>query len=319
MPAEPSPRAVFGVPAYAKERHVEAALRSLLEQSFADLALIVVDDCSPDATCEVAAGIAAEDARVTVVRNPRRLGLASNWQRALDLSLAAFPEADFFAWGSDHDLWDPNWLASLVAVLEREPRAVLAHPLTSWIDEDGTPLELEVRRFDSRAIDDPLARMRALLAARTAGTIVYGLYRAGVLREAVGFRSVPLADRLLLAELALRGPFAQVEQQLWSRRGGRGGRARQEDAVYPSGKPLRARLPWRYQHLAALIGHLAVRGAGRPEIGRRDGARFALAYFGVFGGFGVRKRVSPARKRVRRVSKRARRGLARLRRLGRRR
>src|SRR3712207_8260416 len=62
----------------------------------------------------------------SVVVNERRLGMLGNTNRALTLARERFPGAELWALGSDHDLWHPRWLATLVALLDAHPGAVLA-------------------------------------------------------------------------------------------------------------------------------------------------------------------------------------------------
>ncbi|MGR3540119.1 MAG: glycosyltransferase family 2 protein, partial [Hasllibacter sp.] len=60
--------------AWQAEAHLERAMRGVLEQSHRDLRLIVMDDCSEDATGAVARRLAEEDARVTLRRTSRNVG-----------------------------------------------------------------------------------------------------------------------------------------------------------------------------------------------------------------------------------------------------
>ena len=74
------------VPMYNAEKYVEEALRSVLGQSFADYEVIVVDDCSTDASGKIVQGLAGEFAgRLKYARlrrnsggggKPRNVGLA---------------------------------------------------------------------------------------------------------------------------------------------------------------------------------------------------------------------------------------------------
>lgn len=62
------PRVSLIVAARDEERHVDAAVRSLLRQSYPDVQFIVVDDRSSDDTPRLLARLAAEDPRLQVVR-----------------------------------------------------------------------------------------------------------------------------------------------------------------------------------------------------------------------------------------------------------
>jgi hypothetical protein len=62
------------MPAFNAQATIEQAARSILAQSWRNLELIIVDDCSSDGIADVAERLAAEDARVRVLRNPANVG-----------------------------------------------------------------------------------------------------------------------------------------------------------------------------------------------------------------------------------------------------
>lgn len=278
------PRVVIGVPLFNGAAHLRAALDSLLGQRFTDYALVLLDDCSTDETPAIAAEYAARDPRVSFERNERRLGMMRNWRAVFERATLLHPTAIYFAWASDHDVWDQEWLGTLVAVLETRAEVVLTYPRVERCDELGQRLELDGRSFDSTAISDRRERLRytAGTASRTpAGNMVYGVFRLETLRRCAVFSSVLLPDRLLLAELSLYGAFHQVERPLWLRRYRRGETAsleRQRRSFYPDGAPLSTYLPWVLTHGAVLVWRLGIRGSGRPDVSRTTGVRLALDY-----------------------------------------
>src|SRR4051794_38439028 len=101
------PRVVIAAPLYKNARHLPEAIESILGQRFTELRLVLVDDCSPDDTADVARSYARRDSRVTFHRNPRRLGYVNNARRAFELARETCPSSEFFAWASDHDAWHP--------------------------------------------------------------------------------------------------------------------------------------------------------------------------------------------------------------------
>ncbi|WP_424855388.1 bifunctional glycosyltransferase/CDP-glycerol:glycerophosphate glycerophosphotransferase [Streptomyces sp. SAI-170] len=62
------PRFSVIVPAYKVQAYLHACLESVLSQSYGDLELVVVDDCSPDACGAILDEVAARDPRVRPVR-----------------------------------------------------------------------------------------------------------------------------------------------------------------------------------------------------------------------------------------------------------
>jgi CDP-glycerol glycerophosphotransferase (TagB/SpsB family)/glycosyltransferase involved in cell wall biosynthesis len=71
----PVPRFSVIVPAYQVQAYLHACLESVLSQSYPDLELIVVDDCSPDVCGAIADEFAARDPRVRTVHLPDNRGL----------------------------------------------------------------------------------------------------------------------------------------------------------------------------------------------------------------------------------------------------
>jgi len=275
-----TPRAVFGVPLYNSAGTLPEAIESLLSQTEPRLAVVLVDDCSSDATLELARRYAEHDERVVLRRNDRRLGLVGNWRHAFELAGELFPEAPYFAWASDHDVWHPRWLERVMAELERSPDAVLGYALAERIAAHGDALNLHVRpAYDSRGIEDAAKRLRGAFHGVVAGDAVYGLARVPALRAAGPFRHVVEPDRLLVRSLAVRGHLVQVPETLWFRRVTSEYSGRRQRASFFMGRPpLHGFLPPPLVHAALFTWDLAVRGAARPTVSRAGGVVLAAHY-----------------------------------------
>src|SRR5918999_582092 len=269
----PGPRVVIAAPIYGQAGHLREALGSLLSQTYEDLALLVVDDCSPDSSATVARELATRDARVELVVNERRLGMLGNTNRAYALARERYPHAEFFALASDHDIWESAWLERLVTALDGHPQAVLAYPLTNRIDAAGRKV-IGSWRFTTEAIDEPRVRLRRALARMVSGDMVYGLLRASALRPDCFYLPVLAPDRLLLSELAMQGEFIQVEEMLWRRRFvGLAALSRQRRAFWPDGgTPITSYLPWWIVHTG-----IAARRYG-PRLAVRDYLPASIAF-----------------------------------------
>ena len=300
----PSPRVVVAAPLFNKAQYLEAAARSILAQTHGDLVLLLIDDGSTDGTVDLCRALAAEDPRVEVHVNPERLGMLGNTRRAFALARERYPRAEFWALGSDHDLWSPTWLERLVALLDERPEAVLAYPQTQRIDEHGVPYDAArvPWRADTRGIRDPLARVRAAFRGMVAGDMIYGLFRAGVLESLGGvYREVLVPDRLLLSEVALQGEFVQAPEVLWRRRfRGLADLDRQRRAFFLDAAPRHAAWPWWLQHTGALLLAYVVRRSGAPGVGRARGLRLALTYLRLALALRFRRRMARPRRTLRR-------------------
>jgi glycosyltransferase involved in cell wall biosynthesis len=66
------------IPCYNYAKYLPFCVGTVLSQEGVDLRVLIVDDCSPDDTAEVADGLAKADARVTYHRNSKNLGLVGS-------------------------------------------------------------------------------------------------------------------------------------------------------------------------------------------------------------------------------------------------
>ena len=73
------------LPTYNRAQLVLESIYSVLNQTYSDLELIIIDDQSKDNTDEVV-GKYLSDPRVSYYKNPSNLGLVGNFNRALELA-----------------------------------------------------------------------------------------------------------------------------------------------------------------------------------------------------------------------------------------
>jgi teichuronic acid biosynthesis glycosyltransferase TuaG len=91
-------------PAYNVERYVAETIRSVQAQTVADWEMILVDDCSTDATASVIETFTS-DARIRLVRNEVNAGAAAARSRALQES-----RGRYVAFVDGDDVWLPEKL-----------------------------------------------------------------------------------------------------------------------------------------------------------------------------------------------------------------
>ncbi len=123
------------IPAYNQERFIAATLEAVLGQTWPDLECLLVDDCSTDRTCEIAAGF--NDPRLRVRRNEHNLGLTANWNAAVAQARGAYVKVV-----CGDDILYPDCLARQVALLENPANAgaVMTCSTRAVISPDGRRL-----------------------------------------------------------------------------------------------------------------------------------------------------------------------------------
>ena len=130
------------IPAY-KSRFLKEAIESVVNQTYADWELIVVDDCSPEDLAAVVAPYLA-DPRVSYHRNERNCGavnLVDNWNICL-----GYCTGDYVVCMGDDDRLLPCCLQEYAELASRHPGLAVYHARTEIIDEHGTLVNLQEPR-----------------------------------------------------------------------------------------------------------------------------------------------------------------------------
>jgi glycosyltransferase involved in cell wall biosynthesis len=263
------------MPAYGRADTLAKVLESLLSQTCRDLAIVIVDDRSTAEVKAIVDTYAALHPRITYEANPVRLGMTGNWRKAFDRARELYPQSEFFAWVSDHDVWHPRWLEVLTAALDSRPQAVMAYPQMQRVFPNER--RAITRLFDTTHLPGPAARLRAATSEMTAGNCIYGLFRTSALERAGIFRPVLMPDRQVLLALCLLGEFRHVPEVLWYREvAGVFSFSRQRRMFFPTHIPLHTYLPANVQHFGLLVWDFAIRGRGRPMFGRLAGFGYAV-------------------------------------------
>lgn len=213
MAATSGIRATVGVPVYNGERFLAEALASVREQDEADLDIVISDNGSTDGTEEICRDAARADPRIRYHRQDVNRGGAWNFNHVLRLA-----RAPFFTWAAADDIRRPAFVRRCLEVFdESDPATVLVYPRTQIIDAHGQVTE--DLNDAGLGCDEPTPheRMAHFLRAQAAH-IFYGLHRTEVLRSTRGIRRTVGNDMVVLTELACRGPFALVPEQLFRQR-----------------------------------------------------------------------------------------------------
>jgi len=72
------------VPAYNREKYLRRCIGSILNQTFTDFELVIVDDCSTDNSFEIYGDYGSRDPRVKIIRNGENLGASLARKVGLD-------------------------------------------------------------------------------------------------------------------------------------------------------------------------------------------------------------------------------------------
>jgi glycosyltransferase involved in cell wall biosynthesis len=233
------PRVSIGLPVYNGEKYLAETLESLLAQTLDDFDIVICDNASTDRTAAICRSYQASDVRIRCFRNERNLGAVANFNRVFELC-----GAPLFHGGACDDLYEPTFLERCVDALDRDSEVVLSHTRTKLIGENGEPLALDPRRncyidsygdFKGTSGDvmrpqplhiaeapSPAARFREVLWLMGWSLPLSGVIRRQALLATPLYANYSGADKVLLAELALKGRFYEIGDELFAKRIHRG-------------------------------------------------------------------------------------------------
>lgn len=209
-----APRVTIGIPVYNGESYLQAAVESLLRQTFSDFEVLIADNASTDATATICRHLAAQDARIRVIRHSTNIGAPRNWN-----SLVHAARGEFFKWASCNDVCDERMLESCVAVLDADPSQVLVYGRTQLMTEEGESIGLFDGDIDVQ-MPRPSDRFAAVCRSIRLNNPQSGLMRTAVLRRTSLDRLYPSGDLVLTAEIALHGRIRLLPDVMLYRRQG---------------------------------------------------------------------------------------------------
>jgi glycosyltransferase involved in cell wall biosynthesis len=169
-------RVSIGLPTYNRPEGLAAALNCLTAQTHSDIEILVSDNCSADPRVQtVIMDFAARDSRIRHQRHATNLGAASNFRSVLDAATSSL-----FMWASDDDLWEPDFIASNLALLAAHPECQMAFGGIDNISANG----VKIRDYPGFSrLTSGLSRRddaaRFILEPEILGkaNLIYGLFR----------------------------------------------------------------------------------------------------------------------------------------------
>jgi alpha-1,3-rhamnosyltransferase len=130
------------LPSYNHEQYVEAAVRSVMEQSGVDFELIVIDDGSKDRSPEILKRL-SEELGFTYIHRPNK-GVVATLNEALSLAKGYY----VCSFSSD-DIMPPERLKKQSVFLEAHPEAAACFGQIVPLYDDGSLGEMDIRYLRS--------------------------------------------------------------------------------------------------------------------------------------------------------------------------
>lgn len=179
------PKVSILIPVYNTEAYISESINSVLNQSYQDLELVIVDDCSTDDTYTICQQFAKMDQRIKLYRNEHNLGMMANWIHGIGFCKGLY-------WGKldADDIWHPEILASNVKILDSDQQVGLVATNYICIDENGKTVPGSQYSFPD------FARNRAVSFVPFVKEGIDKIFSHGIAQQGIGLLRRSIFDEL---------------------------------------------------------------------------------------------------------------------------
>ncbi len=120
------------LPTYNGEKFIRESIESILNQTYKNFELIIVNDCSCDNTLSILQEYEKKDSRIKIITNEINLKLPASLNKGFEMA-----SGDYYTWTSDDNLYKINALEYMVNYLNENANIDLISCCMDIIDEEG--------------------------------------------------------------------------------------------------------------------------------------------------------------------------------------
>ena len=123
------------LPIYNGEKYMKKSIDSIINQTYTNWELLILDDCSTDNTSIIANKYVQQDSRIKYYKNEKNLRLPKNLNRGFSLA-----NGEYLTWTSDDNIYLPTAIETMVNTLKND-KTDFAFASCRIIDADDNPYE----------------------------------------------------------------------------------------------------------------------------------------------------------------------------------
>lgn len=133
------------LPVYNGEKYLSESIESIINQSFIDWELIIVDDCSSDNSIGIIHNYIIKDNRIKLIRN----GTNQKLPKSLNNGFAN-AQGMYLTWTSDDNLYDVDAFKIMSEYLDDNKNEMLVCAKNDYISDDSTYMSIEMKGYDNK-------------------------------------------------------------------------------------------------------------------------------------------------------------------------
>ncbi len=191
------------IPAFNASKYVGEAIDSIVNQTYKNLEIIVINDASTDDTLAIAKRYAKSDKRITVYDNEKNMGIGKN--RAKGIKLA---KGKYICWQDADDISLPDRILHQVEYLEGHKDVGVVGGYIHFFDES---CDMAVRRYAEHDVELRKSIFKYNPVAQPASTVRAEVYNA------IGTYSAKYTvseDIEMLFRIGTKYKFANIQEEV---------------------------------------------------------------------------------------------------------
>jgi len=197
------------IPAYNNAGYIKETIDSILNQTYKNIELVIVNDNSTDNTVEVIESI--KDDRIKLYHNEKNLGMSGNWNRCLSLCTG-----EYIKLVCADDMLVPDCIEKEVNAFIENPDVMLVESDTLRVDMNGTPKGTYKRYSESGRVSGKEISRKGFFIADLFGAPLANLFKRSDYERLGGFDTdfVYILDYEFFMRFACEGDIYIIHENL---------------------------------------------------------------------------------------------------------
>ena len=209
MDKKKDPLVSIGIPVY-KSTYLSRAIDSAIRQTYQNLEVIIVNDCSPYDIDKVVNSY--DDNRIKYYINEKNLGATDpgyNWNECLRKA-----KGEYFCLLCDDDVYEPEFVEELLRLSDEYPECNVFHSSVKVVNKNDEVIQRFPKSPKWESCSDYIINCSRHLRKQT---VSEWMFRASHVRSLGGYDNLPLAwssDYLSVMRFAVKGGIATTGKEL---------------------------------------------------------------------------------------------------------
>lgn len=198
------------IPAYNAEKYILETINSVINQTFKDWELIIIDDGSTDKTANIVKEFCENDKRINYYYQKNSgVSVARNF----GMSKA---KGEYIAFLDADDIWLPEFLKYTVNFLNNNNDTGLVNTNVQFIDSNNKKLDIYYTGVTDKDIGDLIFFRLTNKTTGPSGTLI----RTNIAKEIGGFNNIlsNVADKMFYIDISKITKLKNIDKVLWQYR-----------------------------------------------------------------------------------------------------